>query len=276
MRSIDPQPFRGFVGDIGSDDLGVRPVMAWLGISCLRIDPAYQREVLNNGARNIGKIAREFDWSKFGVVIVARLDIGVYAIVDGQHRTIAAALRGILEVPCLIIAADPGQQAAAFAAINGAVTKISPLQIFHAELAAGKTSATELRDVCAAAGVVVCRYPIPSSKMKIGETLAIGTLRQCFRNYGAEVLALSLRCVTKSHVRNVGMVNEPIIKAVCNVLDAEASWRSSEAALMAAMREFDFPKELPDAEVVAKQKRIQVSAALSMRLFDFLDEQIGA
>lgn len=276
MRKVDPAPFAGFIGEPRSSDLGVRPTLVWLPIRCLRIDPAYQREVLKNGARNIGKIAMEFDWAKFGVVIVANLGTGMFAIVDGQHRAIAAAARGISEVPCLVIEADPGKQAEAFASINGAVTKISPLQIFHAEVAASKPEAIALRDACAEADVSICKYPVPASKMHLGQTLAVGTLKKALTQYGRDGLALALRCITKTGPQNVGMLNEPIIKAVCHVLDAEPSWCRVEYVLIEAMCRFDFAAHLHEAEVAAKQQRTQVAQALALRLFDFLDEEIGA
>ncbi len=149
MRVVDAAPFAQYVGTPISADLGMKPGLAWLPISNLRIDGAYQREILRNGARNIGKIARHFDWSLFGIVVVANVGDNLFAIVDGQHRTIAAAMRGIFEVPCIIIEASPGKQAEAFAAINGAVTAISNLAIFAAEVTAGKPEAVALRDACA-------------------------------------------------------------------------------------------------------------------------------
>lgn len=264
------------MGEPKSVDLGMKPGLAWLPISCLRVDPAYQREILRNGSRNIGKIARDFDWSLFGSVVVANIGDSLFAIVDGQHRTTAAALRGIAEVPCIIIEANPTKQATAFAAINGAVTKISPLQIFHAEVAGNDPSAIELRDACAAAGVTICRYPVPSNKMAIGETLAVGTLRRALATYGREHLALSLRCITVGGVESIGMVCEPVIKAVAHVLDAERSWCSPERVLLSTMRRFDFARELRAAEIEAKKRRMQVSGAMSITLFDFLDEEIGA
>lgn len=276
MKAVDPSPHVAYMGDPKSSDLGMKPGLAWLPIAKLRVDPAYQREILRNGSRNIGKIAREFDWSLFGVVVVANIGEQLFAIVDGQHRTTAAAMRGVVDVPCVIIEADPSKQASAFAAINGAVTKISPLQIFNAEIAAGETAAVELNEVCLSAGVTICRYPVPANKMKPGQTLAVGTLRRALAVYGRDHLALTLRCITNRGEASIGMVCEPVIKAIAHVLDAEASWCSPERVLLDAMRKFDLAAELHDAEVDAKKRRMQVSGALSIRLFDFLDEEIGA
>jgi hypothetical protein len=79
-------------------------------------------------------IAENFDWSKFAPVIVAPVEAGRFAIVDGQHRTTAAVLRGQKTVPCQIVQADRAKQAEAFAAVNGNVTKTNAQQLFHARL----------------------------------------------------------------------------------------------------------------------------------------------
>lgn len=275
MRLVDPTEFMPFYKGAANSDLGVVPDLRWIEIVDLRIDPAYQREVLRNGASNVVRIAREFDWSLFGIVVVAALEDGLYAIVDGQHRTLAAAIRQIAKVPCIIIKADARQQAKAFAAINGAVTKISPLQIFNAEIAAGQPDAIVLRDALAAADISICKYPVPSNKMKPGDTLAVNTMKRMLRMYSAAHLTTCMRCITKTGL-NVGVITEPVVKALCQVLDAEPSWKQSEAALHAAFREFKFAQEVHAAEVLAKQKHMQVATVLAMRLFEYLDAELGA
>ena len=140
LRPIDPKPY-AMDERLLQQPVGPAPVLQWLPIDQLGIDPAYQRDILRRGHDNIGRIARRFDWRKFGTVIVAPIAGGRYAIVDGQHRTTAAAVRGIESVPCQIIMADPGEQAAAFAAINGAVTGMTPLQLHAARVAAGDPDA---------------------------------------------------------------------------------------------------------------------------------------
>ncbi|MEP9354897.1 ParB N-terminal domain-containing protein [Xanthobacter sp. KR7-65] len=66
----------------------------------LVVDPEYQREMSRRGVSNVRRISENFDWSKFAPVIVAPVEGGRFAVVDGQHRTTAAMLRGIESVPC--------------------------------------------------------------------------------------------------------------------------------------------------------------------------------
>jgi len=274
-RAVDPAPFLPYVGSLASNSLGKPTRMEWLPISSLRIDPVYQREVLGRGAMNVGRIAREFDWSKFGVVIVAPMGGGLYAIVDGQHRTISAACRGVERVPCLIIDATPGEQAAAFAAINGATTKISSLQIFNAKLAAGDDKAKELAAVCLSAGVRICRYPVAANNMKVGDTLAVSTLVKAFRDFGPATLTAALKCITDPGPPSIGLVGEAAIKALCNVLDAEQSYMASVPVLLQTMRKFDLRTVIQESEVQAKQRRVSTHSVLTMRLYNFLDGELG-
>jgi ParB-like nuclease domain len=71
-----------------------------MGRDELVVDVTYQREIGRRGAVNVNQIAENFDWSKFAPVIVAPVEGGQFAIVDGQHRTAAAMLRGQEKVPC--------------------------------------------------------------------------------------------------------------------------------------------------------------------------------
>jgi len=91
----------------------------------LVVDPAYQRPIIGRGRHNVDRIARTFSWSCFAPVVVAPVEGGKFAIIDGQHRTTAAALVGLESVPCHVVAAAREAQAAAFKAINGVTTPIS-------------------------------------------------------------------------------------------------------------------------------------------------------
>lgn len=251
-------------------DTDPKPVLEWLPISLLRIDHTYQRQIRDRAARNVREIALNFDWAKFTPVIVASVRGGVYAIIDGQCRTTAACARGIREVPCEVVEANPEKQAAAFAAINAAVTAISPMQLHVARLAAGDSQARELADVCAAADVVICRYPVPANKMKPGETLAAGVLARLLKFYGREVLVAALACITRTRKGNVGMVRAPVVTALCRVLDAEPEWRQSPL-LMPAMQRFDFAGSYTAAGQAAYAERCGITAKLVDVIGDHLE-----
>lgn len=176
---------------------GPAPILDWIPTEKFVVDGTYQREVGRRGRQNVEFIAQNFDWSKFAPVMVAPVEGGFYAIVDGQHRTTAAMLRGIERVPCQIVQADRAQQAAAYAAVNGNITKTTPQQLFYARLAAGHEDACELAEVCAAGGIEIVRRNTQIAKMKVGQTQAVGALSRCLREYGRDTLTGPLRAAKR-------------------------------------------------------------------------------
>ncbi len=220
---------------------GPFPMLEWLEIEKLVIDSSYQREIGRRGATNIVEIAESFDWSKFAPVIVAPAECGRFAIVDGQHRTTAAMLRGRMTAPCQIVQADRAKQAAAYAAVNGNVTKTTAQQLYHAKVAAGDREAMNLAEVCNASGVEIVRRNLVLSQIKVGQTQAVGALSRCLSLYGADTLTMALKCITQTAGGNPGFVRATIIDALCEVLHQAPAWRDAGDALLSAMEKFSFP-----------------------------------
>jgi hypothetical protein len=164
---------------------GPAPFLEWIEIEKLVVDTEYQREIGRRGTANVQQIAENFDWSKFAPVIVAPIEGGQFAIVDGQHRTTAAMLRGQKKVPCQVVQADRSKQAAAYAAVNGSITKTTAQQLFHAKVAARDANALQLSEVCAAAGVEIVRRNLVQAQAKPGQTQAVTALARCLTLYGA-------------------------------------------------------------------------------------------
>ena len=169
--------------------------LEWLNVKQLVIDPEYQRDISSLGRSKVRKIAAAFNWSMFTPVIVAAAGGDKYAIVDGQHRATAAALCGIEKVPCAIIEARPGEQAAAFKAINGNVTKLSSMQLHYASLAAGDDQARKTNAVCKAAGVTILRYPKDLRSIAVGETMAVVIIGRVILRYGDEAVISALKAI---------------------------------------------------------------------------------
>jgi hypothetical protein len=241
---------------------GPAPMLDWVSVERFVVDDSYQREVGKRGRSNVQHIAEHFDWSKFAPVIVAPVEGGLYAIVDGQHRTTAAILRGIDQVPCQVVQADRAQQAAAYAAVNGNITKTTPQQLFHARLAAGDKNAQELKKVCDAGGVEILRRNLILAKMKVGQTQAVGALARCLRDYGSDTLITALQCITETADGNAGFVRATIVEALCEVLKG-SEWLDSGEALLRAMDDFSFP----DAWGEITDDRDQIFPATARRLF---------
>lgn len=275
LRKIDPAPFRNRL-ELPPADFGRKPELRWLPIDKLRVDPTYQRDIRENGMTNLRKIAAGFKWSRFSPLVVAPADGGLFVIIDGQHHALAAAVRGIAEVPCAIVEAPTAEQAEAFVTINSQRLAITPMQLHAARLAHGDADARELVKVLAKADVSICRYPIPASQMKPGETLAAGSLYRLLKRYGADVLVAALSCVTQTRKGNPGMLRAPVIDALCSVLDAEPDWHADMAKLIRAMQLFDFAKEFSEAGKRSYSERCSVASALVDTIAEHLERRLAA
>lgn len=217
-----------------STDTGPKGDLRWLPLSALVIDTQYQRAVGKDGRANIRRIVEGFSWSLFSPLVVSRREGGVFAVIDGQHRALAAlAHGGIDSVPCLVISASEATEARAFAIINGQVTAVLPTQIYHARLLGGEPKAVALQRACDAAQVRVQKTPM--GYYKAGDTLAIGTLEACMRRYGDATLITALQTITQTGNGNPGYVRAPIILATCHVLSENPKWRDAGERLFTAI-----------------------------------------
>jgi hypothetical protein len=241
-------------------------MLQWISISDLVIDPSYQRPIVGKGRRNVDQIARSFSWSCFAPVVVSPVEGGKFAIIDGQHRTTAAALAGFDTVPCQIVIAAQQEQAAAFKAINGITTAISPMALQAAALVAKEPWAVEMADVCSRAEVELLRYPVPMDKQSPGQTMAVGALSQCLKSYGADTLITALQCVTQTSNNQPGMLSARIIKALCMVLHENQSWRDSGLLLLEAFDRIDLGEIQATSALDAASRRVGRVVAIADRV----------
>jgi hypothetical protein len=272
FRRIDAKPFAGAATPA---TLGRPPKLEWIAIADLVIDPEYQREIGRSGRANIIKIAAEFDWAKFAPVIVAPAGSNKFAVVDGQHRTTAAAICGAQKVPCAVIDGARAAQAAAFTAINTAVTAMSPMQVHAARLAAGDPKAVDLARICKEALVTICRYPIPANKMKAGETLAAAKFYSLLGKFGEDTFKAALTCITHTRDGYPGLLRSQLVEAFCVVLEAEPAWRDAGPKLLKAIQRIDLAKEFKEARQKTEGSRSGIISELVERLCDHLDKELG-
>lgn len=251
-------------------ECGPAPQLQWIAIASLVVDEAYQREITAQGKRNVRRIAEAFDWRYFSPVIVAPLAGGRYAIVDGQHRSTAAAIVGHESVPCQIILAAPGEQATAFTAINGTVTRVNSLAMHKAAVAAGDETARTIERIARKAGVKVLSYPVPELKQQPGQTMAIGALRDLLREYGEEPVVLGLRSVVETSNGVRGGLSATIVKAVGMLAALWLVQGRDAAAFIAAIGEVVLIRE---ADKAARDR--QPGKAVAAELVDRLRPRIG-
>ncbi len=224
LSHIDPSPFVS-PGEKFQLDTGPKPKLKWIEIKKLGVDLSYQRDIVGKGKRTLNLITECFRWSMFAPVVVVDVKRGRYPIIDGQHRATAAARIGIKKIPCYLVKADLAEQAAAFTAINGNVTRISSMQMFHAFVAGGDEDAIALQKLCDKGGVSICRYPKKIVDMRPGETFAATALRRAYAFYGHDNLLAALETITKTGDGNIGFVRGSIVKALCAIYQQVPGWR---------------------------------------------------
>ncbi len=154
-------------------EAGPAPILQWIDIDRLVVDDSYQRDLKRNNWTAIRKIAHEFRWSMFSPVFISPIEGGLYAVIDGQHRTHAAAMCGFAQVPCQIVQMTRSEQAAAFAAVNGKVTQVTVWQLFKAALSAGERWAIEADEIAREGGCRLLIYGKSPKDKKPGEIYSI-------------------------------------------------------------------------------------------------------
>jgi hypothetical protein len=274
MTDLRPIETASYASIKTPSSLGRPPRLEWIPIRDLVIDPEYQREITDVGRRNVRQIASEFNWSMFAPVVVAPAGSSRFAIVDGQHRATAAALCGVDRVPCAIIEGERAAQAAAFKAINGNVTKLSSMQLYHAAVAAGDERSCVIARVCSAAGVTVLRYPKAWNIIGVAETMAPAVIARVVGRLGAPVTTLGLKCIVAAGV--AGGLRPSIIIGTCDLLHERPDWRKDLVRLEAAFHGMPLDRMLGQAATEAAATRGTSTAdAFRLRLNAMLAARLG-
>jgi hypothetical protein len=255
-------------------DPGAAPILQWLKISQLVVDDSYQRELQRGNWTAIRKIAARFKWSRFSPVFVAPVEGGLFAIIDGQHRTHAAAMCGFAEVPCQIVQMDAREQAASFAAVNGLVTRVTPLNIFKAAAAAGEPWAVAAIKACADAGCRLMSRNVSAAEKKPGEIFCVQLVRKLVDAGHAKAVTLALSGLRRSDFGSdaeayTNEILKPIFAAV-----VDRPWLLGAAVdLKTFFDTFDIYSAIDRAEDFVKAKRRQ--GVVDVFRFDIISIEIG-
>lgn len=273
MRAISTAEFSGVKA---ATSFGPAPQLQWIKVADLVVDDAYQRPLDTPTSRaSVRAIAARFDWRYFAPVVVSPVPGGLYSIVDGQHRTTAAALCGHELVPCLVVLADRREQAEAFKVINGQVTRISGTQIFKAQLAAGDAEAAKIQACAEQAGVRILFSHQQAKKIKAHETYALGAIRQMLQLHGEEVVWRGLRAIRTSAGDVQGYLVAGIIKPVLQCLGENPSW-AKHPGLDAALAHLDLRSEHDQARTQAIQNRGNTAGInLQLRVAEHLEQSFA-
>lgn len=234
------------------------------------VDLEFQRNISSASARNVRSIARKFNWRKFSPLIGVKLDDGRVSVIDGQHRATAALSRNIEALPVYLLDCSTQEAAAAFAAINGDVTPMSPQDIYRARLAARDEAAVALQRVLDTAGVKIVSIKEGHRK---GETRAIKVLERCYVAYGGDILTLALQAITETGDGNPGLIFGATVRGIAEAIKTKTSWLAKPGALFDAFDTINLRELLHGAqsESIRTKKSVQhiVTRELNARLSEW-------
>lgn len=255
-------------------DPGPAAMLQWIRIDQLVVDDSYQRDLKAGNWKAIQKIAAAFKWSRFSPVFVAPVEGGRFAIIDGQHRTHAAAICGFAEVPCQVVQMSLEEQAASFAAVNGLVTKVTLFQIFKAALTAREPWAVACAKICSAANCRLMTYHPSADSKKAGEIYAISLIRGLQEKGVGHIVTFALdglRCSEGG--AEPGMWSNDVLKALIGAV-VDRPWLAKQRVDLAGFLDrFDIYAAIDRAEDFARQKRRQGHIGISR--WDIATAEIG-
>jgi hypothetical protein len=204
------------------EPIGVPPTIEWLKVEWLTVDEAYQRSTDNGVSRKlIASIANTFDWRLCAPLVVSRRQDREFAVIDGQHRTMAAQLRGdIPHLPCCVFNYDgTAEEARMFIMANRSRKQISRLDDFHAAVAASDPDAMEINDIVTSAGLSVARNTGPNT-WKSGEVGFTTSIRNMVRKHGRKIVSAALvnigEAFPNQRLNNAGSIFLGLVRILAN------------------------------------------------------------
>lgn len=208
--------------------------------SALEVDHAYQRT-----AGQVERIAKDFSWQSFGVLIVIRRRDGRLMVIDGQHRAYAACMREDIDmVPCIVFPAahddsdSSRSEADAFLTTNTTSRRVSALDKFRAKLHSGDELAIEINNIVTECGFSVSNSTDPYRLNAITTAIKI-------HQYGPGILRSVLTfCavyydgrVQRNILIGLGMAERELQKRYGHGIDQYADKLGSDVEVMRKIQE---------------------------------------
>lgn len=229
-------------GGIAPRDVSAQsaPMLDWVAIDRLVLDDRYQRPLERKNWDLIGKIAGDFRWSRFAPVLVAPVEGGRFAIVDGQHRAHAAAKIGLERIPAQIVPMDFAAQADAFAWVNSHVRPVTKHALYKAALASGEDWAVRAKAAVEAAGCELATHSPNGALRRPRVVYGIGHVERMIRDGLDDVLRVGLGAIVGSaQADEVELYCAMHMKPWCEVLASNQMFLRDVAALSDFLDAFD-------------------------------------
>jgi len=200
--------------NVARAEIGPRPHIIRLDPADLWVDGVYQRDLSPKSLKLIEKLVREWDWRRFSVPVVTKVD-GAWHVIDGQHTAIAALSHGgIGEIEVMVVESDAvGDRAEAFLGHNRDRIAVTNGELFFAAAASGDEDVHTALSVCQRAGATVLRNPSPGRPFRPGEIIAVAALMKLVKRRSAMQARIVIETLVKAQLA-------PISAEMINAIDA--------------------------------------------------------
>lgn len=238
-------------------DPGDVPVLDWINVDLIGVEPMYQRPL---DAGRVDAILKSFSWRSFGALVVVPQPDGRYHATDGQHRLEAARLHPMVSyVPAVIVKADDVHaEAGIFVDINRNRKNVSALELFFAKLTAEDDDALTVFQVCQKAGVRIPKHP---GDYKIGDSIAVAAIQSVIDKHGAMrareriqvlVAARHFAPITAAHIKAVDLLlTDPEFSEQITIEDLTAALVAHGDAVDADIKRFAQTHRVPAWQAMA-------------------------
>ena len=206
------------------------PQLIWADLASLVIDERYQRPLGPRNIAAINKIAANFRWSRFSPVLVAPVEGGEYAIIDGQHRCHAAAICGFERVPAMVVLVAPEEQALAFVEINTGQIRVGGGAVYKAALVAGEPWAVACKAAVDAAGCQLITYNAKTKEKKPGQIYAIALIRKLVEAGEAAAVTAGLRAMLTASPDAVANFDSALLAPWLTAISTDPAFVSADLA----------------------------------------------
>lgn len=259
-RPIKPLP----LPDVPRAEIRSRPRFMRLNPSELWVDGLYQRELSAKSKKLIEKLVREWDWKRFSVPVVTRVD-DAWHVIDGQHTAIAALSHGgIGEIDVMVVeAGEIGDRADAFLGHNRDRIAVTNGELFFAAAASGDEDVHTALNVCERAGATVLRNPSPGRPFRPGEIIAVAALMKLVKRRSAMQARVVIEVLVNARL---APISAEAINAVDAVLHNQPYGDVEPASVVEAFQKFGSVISAKTVEL-ALAKRIPRARALAIVLY---------
>ncbi|MCA0963312.1 ParB N-terminal domain-containing protein [Salipiger bermudensis] len=232
--------------------------LEFIPVSALTVDRRYQRRTSDGSRSRIRKIVSDFSWSKFGAIAVTEVHEGLYAIIDGQHRALAATLIGADAVPAVIARGDLAAQAKDFVGINSVRTSVAAIDKFRARVASGDVVAIAVDEMLKELEIST---DVPAGAgIRHKETRAVSTLEKLQKRLGRGVVFTTLETMLDAQPGQNNLLTAFAIDATATVVGKMLDAGRELSRLDSVLAETDFETLKEEAQQLQKLTGGQTSA----------------